>query len=48
MKAKIQDVLAKFDWRNDWMLFLIVFMFVLIGFFEWRERYTLPTLLYPA
>jgi hypothetical protein len=43
MKAKIQDVLAKFDWRNDWMLFLIVFMFVLIGLFEWRERYTFPT-----
>lgn len=43
MKAKIQDVLAKFDWRNDWMLFLIVLMFILIGYFEWRERYTVPT-----
>ena len=35
----IQQVIQEFDWRRDWMLWLIGMMFVLVLFFEWRLRF---------
>lgn len=35
----MQNIVPDFDWRRDWMLWLIGAMFVLILFFEWRNRY---------
>lgn len=34
----MQNVIPEFDWRQDWMLWLIGAMFVLILFFELRNR----------
>lgn len=36
----MKQIVEQFDWRKDWMLLLIGFMFVLILFFEWRRRFS--------